>query len=346
MSSVVDIRSKKRALKFIDAGKIAEPLPDVPYLVNALGIAPGAVTIVAGPGFAGKTVTLQDMAVSIAAGLPVWGVYNAKRGAVAHLDFEQGDRISRERLQRIAKAKGLDLASLPIRLCVHPEIGLQERDALDVYTRALEGTMFAIVDSLRAAASTADENSSEVRRFIDLLNQVSERTGSTISLIHHTRKPQGDGGTFGKNDMRGSGAIFDAAASVFMLGGEKGKSRVTHEKCRNRGILVEPFGLAVEDVEVDGNPRGGLRVRHLEAAQLTPTKAEDDYSGASKRILEHLGSNGEFRGAKGALIKRLHMGNSNGFAAFSELESTGALLISRDERGQFIRLTDGASDAP
>ena len=148
--------------------------------------------------------------------------------------------------------------------------------------------------------------------------------------------------------MRGSSALFDACASVFIFDGAKDQpTRVTHEKCRNRGILVSDFGLRIEDVAIDGDPRGGLRVVHMEREQLASaeTKGHGAYSDAKRRILEFLrGEGGTFRGSKGSLCSRLRMGRSMFFDALAELESCGEALIGRDPTGAFVRIRPESSE--
>jgi len=341
-----------RSIVFVDAVEIAKPLPDVEYLVPHLGLASGAPVLVAGYGFAGKTVALQSMALSVATGLPLWGVYGVQRGAVAHLDYEQGDRVTRERYQRMARAMGFDLRELgdTLRLAVHPDAHLDEKDpreALDVYRRAIEGASLVIVDSLRASAPSLDENSSEVRRCLDLLNRAAEPSGAVVAVIHHVRKPKADDPQGARYRIRGSGALYDASGSVFVLAAEKGQpTRVEHEKCRNRGVLIDDFGLRVEDVEVGGDAKGGLRVVHLEAEQLTraETRGPSPHHVAMVRIGEYLRSIGEYRGTKSGLLGELRMGRSRFYGACNALVSSGAALEGRDDRGAYIRwVGDGSS---
>ena len=73
---------RRRIIESIGAVELAEPLPELPFLVDKLGIASGAPVCVAGYGFSGKTLAMQSLALAIAAGLPVWGVWGAARGPV------------------------------------------------------------------------------------------------------------------------------------------------------------------------------------------------------------------------------------------------------------------------
>src|SRR5690606_11381173 len=142
--------------------------------------------------------------------------------------------------------------------------------------KELEGFSLCIIDSLRAAAPSIDENSSDVRRVLDVLNRVSEKTGCTCLVIHHARKPSKDSSGGARMAIRGSGAIYDACSSVLVFDGQKGlPTTVSHEKARNSGILADDFDLVIDDVEMGGEPRAGLLV-----AARTSTQGAGDYQNA------------------------------------------------------------------
>jgi hypothetical protein len=346
MSAPVPKRPGPRNIVCIGAIEMAKPLPPVTFLIDALGIAPGAPVCVAGYGFAGKTLALQSLALSLAADRPVWGVHAAKRARVLHIDYEQGSRLTCERYQRLARGIGVNLASLEGRLSlsVMPEVYLDDADAADAYARAMHGYDLVILDSLRAAAPTSDENSSEIRRHIDQFGRAAEKTGSVPLFIHHARKPKADDPEGAKYKIRGSSALFDACASVFVLEGAKdAPTRVTHEKCRNRGVLVADFGLRIEDVHVDGDPRGALRVVHMEGEQLDARPTLDPRANRSvDRVRAYLREHGVHKGNKDALRAAVGLGQRQCYAAVSVLESEGEIAIERGAGGTFIRWVGAA----
>lgn len=268
--------------QLLGVADLSTQLPPIPWLCEAVGLAPGAVSLFAGYGYSRKTMALQSAAVSIAFGERLWGLFGAKQGRVLHLDYEQGRRVTQERYQRLARGMGVELAALPegtLTVGCMPKIYLDEEAAAEQLVRLCDGVTFAIVDSLRAAFPHADENSSEVRSYLDVLNRVSERTGCCMAVIHHARKPNkdnADGATFA---IRGSSALFDACQSVYVFEGAKDTpTTVHHQKDRMRGVTCEDFGLISEDVAGTGansnDPRWGLRVAHLETAQMAQ-RAED-----------------------------------------------------------------------
>lgn len=261
----------------LDVTELSKVLPPVPWICEPLGLAPGAISLVAGYGYSRKTMAMQSLGLSVAAGRSIWGLYSARRGPFVHLDYEQGRRLTQERYQRLARGMGFELADLPagaLRVGCMPRLYLDAKETFDDLVRLVEGAAFVLVDSLRAAFPHADENSSEVRSYLDVLSRVSERTGAAFAVIHHARKPQqgnDSGATFA---IRGSSALFDACQSVYVFVGEKDTpTTVHHQKDRIRGACLDDFGLDGEDVADNGNPRWGLRVVHLEGAQLKETDA-------------------------------------------------------------------------
>ncbi|MCE7893966.1 MAG: hypothetical protein DYH12_30430 [Sorangiineae bacterium PRO1] len=258
-------------------------LDPIRFLVAALDLCPGAPGLLAGYGYSGKTLAAQSMGLAVAAGDRVWGAFAATQGRVLHIDFEQGKRLTRERYQRLALGMSVGPSDLGDRLALvsMPRIYLDGMSE-DALAARLDGFDLAILDSLRAACPTIDENDSGVRRVLDLLTRASERTGCVVIVIHHARKPQRDSAGGAKMAIRGSGAIFDACGSVLVFEGDKGQAtRVSHEKARVSGRLVEDFTLSISDAEIGSDPRAGVLV----TASAAPSRedAADDARAARQR---------------------------------------------------------------
>ena len=326
-------------IEHVGADAIFAPLPPVPWLCEGLRLAPGGVACLAGYGFSGKTVAAQSLALSVATGRDVFGVYRCKRGRVLHLDYEQGHRLTFDRYQRLARGMGVTLADIDdrLRVAVFPTIYLDSPHAPDVFARTLEGFDLVIVDSQRAAAPTVDENSSEVRKVIDLLARAGDKTGTLPAFLHHARKPSEGQQGGAKAAIRGSSAIYDACASVFVLTADKGEpTRVSHEKDRFYGVLISDFGIRFEDVEVGGDPRAGFRVVHLDREQFDARPSGT--SGAAlvkhaERIVTWLAAReGTFAGNKGALSEAVGMNRTDFFKALSTLEGSDRIRVETSKR--------------
>lgn len=332
----VDETERNARWNLLDLAALCEPLPPIPWVCEGLGLAPGAPSLIAGYGYSRKTMALQSLAVSVAAGKPVWGVYGARSGRVIHLDYEQGRRVTQERYQRLARGMGCELQDLPagsLRVASMPRVYLDEAGIEDELVRLCTAVTVAIVDSLRAAFPHADENSSEVRNYLDILGRVSERTGCAFLVIHHARKPTRDdaGGT--TYAIRGSSALFDACQSVYVFAGEKDAPTVVHhQKDRVRGVTVSDFGLTSEDI--DG--RVGLRVLHMEAEQLARDSARVEASRTRRRLetakeaVRDLiaRSGGTWTGNRDAMRALLRLDANALAAALAELTNDGSVTRS------------------
>jgi len=268
---------KREALALLDGSVLAEPLPEVEHVVAEIGLVAGggAPHLIAGYGFSGKSLACQALLVALAAGAKVWGAYDAPARRVVHVDLEQGERLTRRRYQRLAKAMGVDLAALgdALAVAIMPP-GLTLSAACEPRWRALmTGRDLVLVDSLRAATAGADENDSSIRAGLDMLGALSEATGCRALVIHHARKPNGDA-PGGRYSIRGSSAIYDGSDSVYVFSAERGEPiRVEHAKARSHGEPVEDFALVVTDAEIDGDPRAGVRV-DLRGAELVAQRRE------------------------------------------------------------------------
>ena len=272
--------------------QVAVKRPPPKWTLEALGIAPGAVTIVGGAGGGGKTMALQALIVAVAAGLKAWGEFAVEQGRAIHIDYEQGDFITTERYQRIANAMGIDLLSLredSFGLATLPRFQMKADIATeDTIVRVCAGARVAVIDAFRGAFPDAKENDSDVRKHLDMLQHVSERTGCTIVVIAHSRKASEDGDV--RSSLRGSSALFDSAQTVYMLDGESGKpTRVHNTKDRVLGgidgKLRETFGIQVKDVmSVHGERRWGLDVSYLSTPDTQAAYFVDDSGGAMFEI--------------------------------------------------------------
>ncbi len=254
----------------LNGADLAKPLPPIPWVCERLELAPGAVNIWAGYGYSGKTLAAQELLISVAAGKLVWGGLPCKTGNVMHLDYEQGRRLTSERYQRLCRASDVDLVELGdrIKAVPFPPLYLDTDAGLKWLETICADVTLCVVDSLRASLPTVDENASDVRKYLDPLARVSERTACTFVLIHHGRK-RGEKDHGAAQSVRGSSAIFDACQSVCVFEGKRGEpSTVSLEKARITGSAHDDVSLVFEDTpgpspDSDGrdDAKWGLRVR-------------------------------------------------------------------------------------
>ncbi|NOU30976.1 MAG: AAA family ATPase [Polyangiaceae bacterium] len=308
--------------------ELVEPLGDVPWVVPSLSIAPGAPTLLAGYAFSRKSLFGEGLLLSVASGVPFLGAYAVRKGTCLELQAEQGRRLTIDRYQRLARGHGVDLRDLApdaLRVSTLPPY-LDAADAENVFCRATEGVTIAVLDSLRAMVPSLDENSSEVRRPLDMLTRVSERTGCTFVVIHHAGKPSADKATGAKFAPRGSSAIFDAVQTAFVLSADDGKvpSKVQHTKDRILGASLDDFSFSSDDVEIDGNPRAGLRLSIVDSAP-EQVPAGDAHEKMMAKIVAYLRENGSVAG-RNVLRARIGGKREAIYAAVDELEATRRIV--------------------
>lgn len=279
----------------LEAPGIFAPLPPMPWVVEGLAIAPGAPTLIAGYGYSAKTLAAQALLLAVAAGRRIWGEFACVRGRCIHLDFEQGERLTRERYQRLALGMGVPFEDLHgmLALCSMPPLYLTHRASEDALVAACTDVSVCLIDSFRAAVPGVDENDSKVREFLDILTRVSERTGCAFVVIHHAGKgkPEDHGGD-GRHAPRGSSGIFDACQTVVTFEGKKGEpTRVSMHKERARGGAIEDFYLAVEDVPITDETgrvweRAGVAIKHQCEEQVNPPQRPGEAFSAKVRLVE------------------------------------------------------------
>jgi hypothetical protein len=111
-----------------------------------------------------------------------------------------------------------------------------------------------IVDNLSAAMRGMQENTADARQPLDMLTRISRRTGAVFLVLHHTTKP-GQNAAKGRAAIRGSSALFDAAAGAFILEFDE-VGKCLHVKCEKaRGgfnvRIPPPFCLKIQQPRND-----------------------------------------------------------------------------------------------
>jgi len=232
-------------------------LPSREWLIRELAIKPGPVTLYAGSSDSAKTLTLQSLAVTVATCGLVWNRFETAHGKVLHIDYEQGRELTLFRYQRLALVHGvwdelwanLAIESSATKPYLDSAASLAELDRLI----REGGYKLCIVDSLRAAFPSLDENDSKARLWLDKLKPISEAHGCSIIPICHARKPSKDEAGGAQASVRGSSSLYEAAQQVIIL-------RREHED-RDSAIVVRPnkgrlghrvpkFKLRIKDIPI------------------------------------------------------------------------------------------------
>lgn len=305
--NVLEFAAKQDAallIPWVGTAEIFAQLPPYPWLVPGLHIAPGRITLLCGYADVGKTVIAMSIALAVASGKAVWGVFKpARQGDVLHLNGEIGSYLARERYQRLARTAGIEWSGLTqgaLRLSTYPDVRLDHPDFEKRLTATCRGCALVVIDSLRAFSGALNENAKEIGVALLMLARVSEATGATILVLHHNRKPsENDDPDEAKLAISGSTSILGGSECAFVMSAKKrGPIVVKHERSP-LGKYMEDFGLRIEDVEKDGDPRWGLRVVHMESEEMGRAseaarmkREQDDRERAERAIVTTLTKSG------------------------------------------------------
>lgn len=312
--------------------EIFEPLPPVKWQVRGLQICPGRPAMLAGYGASAKTLSAQSLALAVASGTPAWGFFETATGQVRHLDFEQGWHATARRYQRLSYGHNVDPRALGdrLKLAIFPQVFLDAPNATDVYAKLCDGVDLVVLDALRGATPTQDENDSRIRPCLDNLSRVSEKTGTAFLVLHHARKQQQGGSGDPRELLRGSSAIFDGCGCIYTVTAGKDKSeprKVQQAKppAEAEGAPVQDFTLLVDDVPGPGNPAMGVRVSYApiqEPDRVAQKSAQ--YDARKHEILEMVRRNPGL--TKNSIVDRVGINKSTGLTILDELERAGAVV--------------------
>lgn len=249
-------------------------LPPKIFLVRHLGFEAGggAPHAIIAYGYSGKSMLAQSLALSMAVGGLVWGAFQASMSRVVYVDMEQGENLSRERFQRLARGMNApdELLRRNLQLVTRKQsllLQLDPRKYLAEWEELMTGADVLILDSLAAVTHGIDENSNAIRPPLDMLATLSEKTRCRAIFIHHAGKSEQDDK---RKTGRGHSSIFDASHSQLVLKKDEDATAGTLSigKSRSDGrdgevkydIADTPDGDLLVTVEGDFGDDGSSRV--------------------------------------------------------------------------------------
>jgi hypothetical protein len=269
---------------WLSSESLAAPVPPVNWLVRELELAPGRCPVLAADSGAGKSWAVQSLALSVAAGRPVFGRFACRQGPVLHIAEDSDLEAVRDRYQRLARGMGVALAGLPLRVYgkswrvttaqgrYNPRAAQQLRETARHFGAAL-----VIIDSLATVCVGLEENSPEIA-----LPLYDTRDASTVFLwTHHTNKSG--------ESYRGSTALRAAAGAMWSVSvGADGARTWKNEKHAERtdrkqaleGFATDWDGETIRFVATQAPPkeraadRAHLAMLRLVEQQGKATKAQ------------------------------------------------------------------------
>jgi len=178
------------------------------WLVEQLWCA-HAVGVIGGAPKCAKTWLGLDMALSVATGTPCLGKYAVPEpGPVLVYLAEDALRTVRERVEGMARHRGLDLEGVEIHVITAPVLRLdhdRDRRRLWEAVRRLRPRLL-VLDPLVRLHGIDENHAGDVAELLGYLRTLQRELGLSVLLVHHTRKNAADGVAAGQG-LRGSGDI-------------------------------------------------------------------------------------------------------------------------------------------
>jgi AAA domain len=178
------------------------------WLVEQLWCA-SAVGVIGGAPKCAKTWLGLDMALSVATGTLCLGRYAVPEpGSVLVYLAEDALVAVRERVEGMARHRGLDLDQVEIHVITTPVLRLdQDRDRTRLWetVRRLRPRLL-VLDPLVRLHGIDENHAGDVAELLGYFRSLQRELGPSVLLVHHTRKNGADGAAAGQG-LRGSGDI-------------------------------------------------------------------------------------------------------------------------------------------
>lgn len=261
------------SVRYLDLGRIQrDGLPEVPWLVPGW-IAAGDVAVIAGDGGIGKSTTVAALALALACGLDWCGITPVRSVRVLYFDEEQSD----DELARIF-LRLLPLGTAPpetLRVACGQGINLLAGiERLERELREHRPTL-VVLDSVQQTFAGVDENSATaVGALFAELFRLRNLYGCAFLLVHHLKKPPGQGTIALHHLIRGSVAFFTQSSTAWVASQPAPNVLDLVQKKRRRG---EKQTLRIRYEAPDG-PNGPAILTGLgaiDAAESATERAED-----------------------------------------------------------------------
>jgi len=168
-----------------------------------------SVGVIGGAPKCSKTWLALDMALSVATGTACLGKYAVPEpGPVLVYLAEDALPVVRERVEGMARHRGLDLARVEMHVITAPTLRLDrgpDRTRLLETTRLLRPRLL-LLDPLVRLHGIDENNAGEVAQLLAYFRSLQRQLELSVVLVHHTRKNAAGGAAAGQG-LRGSSDI-------------------------------------------------------------------------------------------------------------------------------------------
>lgn len=225
------------------ADLVAMDLPPIRHIVG--GVIPAGLLLLAGDPKAGKSLLMQDLALSASTGSVAWGTLPVDAGDVLYLAREGGDRSFKERLLLM-----LDGAPAPTRLHIGYEscqLGADLETQLEWWLEGADDPRLVVIDTYTAVAPETrgvNRHREEYATLAGLADLAHRWPNTLFVVVHHTRKADG-----------GDDVMHRISGSQGMTAVTDGNAVLTREVAARRCVLsVRPRNAEESELVLERDP--------------------------------------------------------------------------------------------
>jgi AAA domain len=285
-----------------------------------------AVGVIGGAPKCAKTWLGLDMALSVSTGTACLGRYAVPEpGPVLVYLAEDALPVVRERIEGMARHRGIDLARVEVHVITTPVLRLDrgpDRARLWGTTRRLRPRLL-VLDPLVRLHGIDENHAGEVAELLAYFRSLQRQFDLAVLLVHHTRK-NAAGGVAAGQGLRGSSDLHAFGDSNLYL--RRNREHVVLSSEHRAAPASPPVNL--ELVTTDAH------TTHLEIVSellsgATKLMVEDRQRGLEKRVLSLLD--------QGTILTRAKLRDSLGV----KNERLGEVLESLERAGRLGRTSGG-----
>lgn len=245
---------------------------ELDYLIEGLVLPQESILLVSPPG-AGKSMVGMSLALSAAAGLPIFGKFDLVEPLrVLYVNEEMSDREFAKRVNKLANGMKLDLDTIADNLMVLPQQGLVLTPKNPIALNAFKEKVLdfkphiVILDTFIALFGGEEKDSGEIRHWYNsVVVWLRQNIGCAVVVQHHIRKPSDDFNFRAVDDtsllymVRGSGDLpgaFERVLALWKFGdnptdfGRLVNINVRNPKARS-GDKCDNFDIVIDDTSLE-----------------------------------------------------------------------------------------------
>ena len=311
-------QTDERTLPVVRVDAIAPQDAGPAWLIEELWGA-AAVGLIGGHPKCGKTWLGLDLALSVASGTACLGCYPVRQpGPVLVYLAEDSLATVRQRVEAMAKHRGLALSQLDLHVITAPRLRLDDPGDHDRLLRTVQvlGPRLLLLDPLVRLHQANENDAVEMAQLLCGLRELQKRFQVAVAVVHHIRKNGGAGAQPGQG-LRGSSDLWAWSDSNLYLRREQRQLVL----CMEHRAAPAPDPVVLRLAEDDP-----ARL-HLEVVGKDPPRSCD--RSLEERIVEVLAEVPSI--TRGQLRARLQVKN----------ETLGRVLDRLQEQGRVDRGPDG-----